>query len=73
MSRSIKSYNNHIYPLSAVKYAIIAYAEIAKIQVKTVADENICTFTEKEIPIQLVIREFGNYLIEILNNNHGVL
>ena len=72
MKTNTKSFSNDVYPLSVIEDAIKKYTNIAEINVATVADENICTFTEKEIPIQLVISEFGNYLIEILNN-HGIL
>jgi len=72
MDTNKKSFSTEIYPLLVIEKAVVAYAEIADISTSSNGNCCLCTFIKKSIPIQLVIDEFGNYLIELLNNKHDI-
>jgi len=63
----IKAYNNDMYPRSALLLAIDAYSNIADIHIESKRNSHVCTFEKKEVPLRLVVNEFGNYIIELMN------
>lgn len=73
MKKSVRSFSGSIYPLPVIEEAVTAYAGIAEISVSAAAGKLVCTFLETDTPVSLVVNEFGNYLIEILNNNYDLL
>ena len=70
MIKISRIYRNDLYPLRIINTAIKSYSSIAKIKTKLKDKDCICTFSEKKIPIQEVVDEFGNYLIDLQNNNY---
>jgi len=73
MEMSKKAYNRFIYPRTILENAACAYSGIADISVIADGDTHICAFSKCDVPVSLVISEFGNYLIEMLNNRNDIL
>ncbi len=63
-------YDLRIYNKDKIKMAIAAYNKFCI--VKIIAEENdqvICEFSSDKIPVNLIINEFDNYLIELMQIN----
>ena len=63
-------YDLRIYNKDKIKMAITAYNKFCN--VKIIAEEKntvICEFSSDKIPVNLIINEFDNYLIELMQNN----
>jgi hypothetical protein len=73
MNKKEKQYSKELYPPSVLKQATRAYADIATIKVKNFGKATKCIFIEKDAPIQLVVNEFDNFLIEVLNERHDCM
>ena len=63
-------YDLRIYNKDKIKRAIAAYNKFCN--AKIIAEENdkvICEFSSVKIPVNLIINEYDNYLIELMQNN----
>ena len=63
-------YCKEVYPVSIIREAIKDYERIATIEVSDDGKNYCCTFKHCAVDTARVIREFDNYLIELLNS-HG--
>lgn len=60
-------YSKELYPEACIESAIRAYDGIAKITIIQNKTYHICQFSNCIADNTLVMNEFGNYLIELLN------
>jgi DUF1009 family protein len=67
------SYDYTLYPLAVLENAANAYRDIATIRIKSFNDHALCKFIKKEISISMVINEFNNFLIELMNSKNDIL
>ena len=58
-------YDKHFYGRDIIDKAISAYKPFAVINLNDDGSCWKCTFDIKEYPEQMIINEFGNYLIEL--------
>ena len=58
-------YDKSFYGRDIIDAAIIAYKPFATIKLNDDGSCWKCTFDVKEYPEQMIINEFGNYLIEL--------
>ena len=68
MKKSEKSYSKIIYSRDVLEQAAIAYKNIADIEIKEKGGDFVCLFNRCKAESQLVVNEFNNYLIELLNS-----
>ena len=68
MDRNDKTYDKNIYPRFVLESAISAYKSIASIKIKEKDGAFMCSFGKSKADTQIVINEFDNYLIELLNS-----
>jgi hypothetical protein len=64
-----KSYHNNLYPLEIINVAVSAYSRIAEISLEQCGDYTLCRFSRCVVSSALVVNEFDNYLIELMNSN----
>jgi hypothetical protein len=62
-----QTFSKFFYDIEIIEQAIRDYKNIAKITIQDNGNEFECSFESKEAPVEMVIREFDNYLIELLN------
>lgn len=62
-------YTKTFYPKEVLDQAIADYKKIAKIKLLEDGKYFNCAFSQCAVDTQLVINEFNNYLIELLNSN----
>lgn len=60
-----KTYNKEVYNYSILSKAITDYNHLAKILISNSGNEWKCSFSSDTIPLDLLILEFDNYLIEL--------
>ncbi len=68
MRNNERVYTKIFYPKEVLNQAIYGYKKIAKIKLLEVGGYYKCEFFQCAIDTQLVINEFNNYLIELLNS-----
>lgn len=68
MRSSEQAYTKAFYPKEVLKQAINDYKKIAKIKLVEDVWYYKCEFSRCSVNTQLVINEFNNYLIELLNS-----
>ena len=73
MNKNERVFDRRIYPSHVIDTAIRAYKGIVIIKKVRTDDATVCTFIEKNTPNQIVINEFSNYLIELLNSKNDIL
>ena len=67
VKNSKRTFSKYFYNELILKRAIKDYQSIAKISLCEKTDAFECSFDSDNIPVELVINEFNNYLIELLN------
>ena len=61
--------SKEIYPLTALKKTAAQFNNIAQINIKENTDNWKCDFElRKDIPLDMVISEFENYIIDLINS-----
>lgn len=70
MKNNEQTYSKAFYSKIVLAAAIKDYKKIAKIKLSEDAEYFKCEFSKCAAATQLVIDEFGNYLIELMNS-HG--
>ena len=69
MNTNTKSFPKTIYSKGAIIKAIDDYKKLAKIDLSENLEYYICDFADCVIDPERIIKEFGNYLIEIMNSS----
>lgn len=64
-------YDLDIYPLDIIYTAIKDYNNIASIEINTEGNKAIVTFVHCLYQEKLTIKEFGNYLIDLIGADNG--
>ncbi len=72
MKRNEISLNKEIYDYSAIKAATEGYKQFAHIQIEENYTYYVCGFTRCKYGIAPTIREFCNYVIDIMNCKQGL-
>ena len=67
-----KTYNKEIYKYALLSKAVNDYARIGKISVEDNGDEWKCVFSSETVPLDMLVSEFDNYLIELSQLHIGV-
>lgn len=60
-----KTYNKGIYKYAVLSRAINDYCRLADIQIEDCGDEWKCVFSSETAPLDILVSEFDNYLIEL--------
>lgn len=60
-----KTYNKEIYKYSVLSRAINDYCRLADITIGDCGSEWICVFSSETVPLDILVSEFDNYLIEL--------
>lgn len=60
-----KTYNKGIYKYAVLSRAINDYCRLADIQIEDCGDEWKCVFSLETVPLDILVSEFDNYLIEL--------
>lgn len=60
-----KTYNKGIYKYAVLSRAINDYCRLADIQIEDFGDEWKCVFSSETVPLDILVSEFDNYLIEL--------
>lgn len=68
MKSNEQYYSKSFYSKEVLNQAIIDYKKIAKIKLLEDGEHYKCEFRRCAVDAQLVINEFDNYLIELLNS-----
>ncbi len=55
-----------IYPLEIIKIAVKEYSKFCTVNLEQKEKIALCTFSSDNIPADLIVLEFGNYLIELM-------
>lgn len=72
MKRNEIFLNKEIYDYSAIKAATQGYKQLARIQVDETRSYYVCGFSHCKYGITRTIREFCNYVIDIMNCKQGL-
>ena len=68
MSNHFEEYDLAIYSMKAIKTAIRYYASICRIDLQSDGSKAICYFDIDDRYADQVIKEFGNFLIELMQH-----
>ena len=68
MKSNEQLYSKIFYPKEVLNLAINDYRKIAKIRLREEAEQYRCEFCRCAVDTRLVMNEFNNYLIELLNS-----
>lgn len=60
------SLNLELYSLKIIKVAAEEYSKFCKVNLSQSSGRVVCTFRSHDIPADLIALEFGNYLIELM-------
>lgn len=60
-----KTYNKKIYKYAVLLKAKNDYFRLADIQIDDCGDEWKCVFSSETVPLDILVSEFDNYLIEL--------
>lgn len=60
------SLNLELYSLKIIKVAAEEYSKFCKVNLSQSSGRAVCTFRSHDIPADLIALEFGNYLIELM-------
>lgn len=64
----VKKFDLEIYPLDLLKMAANDYSKVARILVVPSKNYALCSFMQCKADEQLVIKEFGNYVIDLIGS-----
>lgn len=64
-----KLFDKAFYTKKVLDKAILDYRQIASIKISDKDKYWECAFESNKMPIEIIINEFDNYLIELLNGN----
>jgi len=69
-TKIIQKYVLEIYPCNYIQKAILDYKNICKIDM--VFNNNVveCTFYDSLVDLEITVKEFSNYLIELINSRN---
>lgn len=59
------TYNKEIYKYALLSKAVSDYSHIANISIEDNGDEWKCVFSSETVPLDMLVSEFDNYLIEL--------
>jgi hypothetical protein len=59
-------YDNNIYPVEVILQAINDYRDICTIEVVQTDKTTRCIFSEGKTDMSVIMREFTNYLLELM-------
>lgn len=62
-----KIFDLNFYSIKHIEMAAVAYENIAQINLEIKGDECNCEFLNAKAETELVIKEFCNYILEIMN------
>lgn len=65
----IQEYPQSLYPRLVIEQAVRDYADICKIELQNVPGRTICEFYDSKAPLPITVKEFSNYLIELINKH----
>ncbi len=71
MSNNTEEYDLRIYSVEAIRIAISNYASICRIDYQLDGELARCRFNIKDKYIDRVIKEFDNFLIELMQHEGG--
>ena len=63
-----QKFDAEIYPLAVIQRAVRDYAEIAQIQIFPFKKYTTCVFYDCVASEELTVKEFGNYLIDLIGS-----
>ena len=63
-----QKFDAEIYPLAVIQRAVRDYAEIAQIQIFPLKKYTACVFYDCVASEELTVKEFGNYLIDLIGS-----
>lgn len=63
-----QKFDAEIYPLAVIQRAVRDYAEIARIQILPLKKYTACVFYDCVASEELTVKEFGNYLIDLIGS-----
>lgn len=63
-----QKFDAEIYPLAVIQRAVRDYAEIAQIQILPLKKYTACVFYDCVASEELTVKEFGNYLIDLIGS-----
>lgn len=61
-------YKTNIYPENIIYTAVQRYAGICSIRVEHQGKEMVCVFSDSIADLELTVKEFDNFLIELINS-----
>ena len=68
MKNNKQRFSKAVYSSDAINSAIKDYVKIASITYSEVDEYYVCTFSKCITDTDRVIKEFGNYLVELMNS-----
>ena len=72
MKRNKIAFNKEIYDFVAIKAAAEEYKSLAHVHVEETHDYYICAFTKCKHGSTRTIREFCNYIVDMMNCRQGL-
>lgn len=67
-NKIIQFFSLDIYPKNYIEKAIVDYINICKIDLAYDGSTAKCTFYNSVTDLEITVKEFSNYLIEIINS-----
>lgn len=64
---NIIAFDLGIYPINCIYIAANEYQNISKIDIEFEDNKCLCTFKQCSTSVEIVIREFCNYVIDLMN------
>lgn len=64
-------FKQSLYSLDAIKRATIDYDDICKIEIQADSRYVNCLFTDSKVDTRLAIKEFSNYVLELMNEGRA--
>lgn len=64
--KKTETYDMAIYPEALIQKAVNAYASVCPVRYEVSGQKIFCEFEADADDIELIILEFGNYLIELM-------
>ncbi len=66
--RDQRSYELSIYQKEKILAAAAAYKSFCSIELRQQNQKIVCTFRSEQVPVDRVMNEFDNYLIELMQS-----
>ena len=64
-------FNSEIYSQKAISIAAEAYKDLAEISISVTPEESLVIFDQCEYDEEQTVKEFGNYVIDVMNQRNG--